>query len=47
MAALIDSYTHSASATPLLNDTMGARFDLAATSRPDRKAIVVRDWFAT
>jgi fatty-acyl-CoA synthase len=37
------SYTHGVSATPLLSDTIGARFDQAAASWPDREAIVVRD----
>ena len=46
MAAPVHSYTHGASATPLLNDTIGARFDQAAASRPDREAIVVCGWFA-
>ncbi len=43
MATLIHSYTHGASATPLLNDTIGERFDQAAASWPDREAIVVCD----
>jgi len=46
MATPIHSCTHGASATLLLNDTIGARFDQAAASWPDREAIVVCDWFA-
>ncbi len=37
------SYTHGASCTPLFDDTIGVRFDLAAARWPDREAIVVRD----
>jgi hypothetical protein len=47
MTTKIRSYTHAAYTTPLLNDTIGARFEQVAASRPDRKAIVVCDWFAT
>ncbi|MFI4980082.1 MAG: AMP-binding protein, partial [Nevskiales bacterium] len=43
MATLIGSYTHGVSATPLLNDTIGARFDQAAARWPNREAIVVCD----
>ena len=43
MATRTHSYTHGASATPLLDDTIGARFDQAAASWPDREAIVVCD----
>ena len=43
MATLIRSYTHGVSATPLLSDTIGARFDQAAARWPGREAIVVCD----
>ena len=46
MATSIHSYTHGVSATPLLSDTIGTRFDQAAASWPDREAIVVCGWFA-
>ncbi len=37
------SYFHRASATPLLNDTLGGALDKAAERWPDREAVVVRD----
>ena len=37
------SYRHSISATPLLNATLGACLDAAASTWPDREAVVVRD----
>jgi fatty-acyl-CoA synthase len=46
MATPIHSYTHGVSTTPLLSDTIGARFDQAAASCPGREAIVVCGWFA-
>src|SRR5271157_2592683 len=43
METLIRSYTRGVSATPLLNDTIGGRFDQAAARWPNREAIVVCD----
>ena len=37
------SYFHRASATPLLNDTLGGALDKAAERWPDQEAVVVRD----
>jgi acyl-CoA synthetase (AMP-forming)/AMP-acid ligase II len=37
------SYAHGGSTTPMLYQTIGARFDEAATQWPDQEAIVVRD----
>ncbi|MEO6060611.1 MAG: AMP-binding protein [Thermoflexales bacterium] len=41
MAQLTQSYTHGASATPLLGDTIGAHFDGAVARWPDAEALVV------
>jgi fatty-acyl-CoA synthase len=43
VTALTQSYFHRASATPLLNDTLGGALDKAAERWPDREAVVVRD----
>lgn len=37
------SYAHGTSDTPLIHETIGARFDVAASRWPDREAIVVCD----
>ena len=42
MAQLTQSYTHGASATPLLGDTIGVHFDKAVARWPDAEALVVR-----
>ncbi len=36
-----DSYTHGASGTPLLSDTIGMHLDRVAQAAPDREALVV------
>src|SRR5580658_7498005 len=43
VTALTQSYFHRASATPLLNDTLGGALDKAAERWPDQEAVVVRD----
>ncbi len=43
MSATIQSYFHSASTIPLLNDTLGGALDKAAERWPDQEAVVVRD----
>jgi fatty-acyl-CoA synthase len=43
VTALTQSYFHRASATPLLNDTLGVALDKAAERWPDQEAVVVRD----
>jgi hypothetical protein len=43
VTALTQSYFHRASATPLLNDTLGGALDKAAEHWPDQEAVVVRD----
>ncbi len=35
------SYVHGASDEPLIGDTIGARFDRAATEWPTREALIV------
>ncbi len=42
MAPLTQSYTHGASATPLLGDTIGVHFDKTVARWPDVEALVVR-----
>ena len=42
MPQLTQSYTHGASATPLLGDTIGVHFDKAAARWPESEALVVR-----
>ena len=37
------SYGHGGCETPLIYQTIGARFDKAAARWPDREAVVVRD----
>jgi len=43
MADRDPSYVHTASATPLLNATLGTCLDRAAAAWPEREAVVVRD----
>src|SRR6478672_7881388 len=43
MASQQLSYAHGASDTPLIYQTIGARFDEAAAHWPDREAVVVCD----
>ncbi|MBV9860268.1 MAG: AMP-binding protein [Alphaproteobacteria bacterium] len=42
MSKLSRSYVHGASSIPLLGETIGARFDMAAARWPDSDALVVR-----
>ena len=43
MRTSVHSYFHRTSATPLLNDTLGAAVDKAAKRWPDQEAVIVRD----